>query len=177
MLDLIVLGEVPVSREVIRGGLRSHRKVSCKIVRRQGRCNIVLLAAAFLAVSVASAGAAGAGGAQAGRQSSASSALSESRSQRLLRQSRTAGLQLRGGEAESGTMAAVTKAGGGTLYLIGLGLGDEKDITVAGLEVQPLRSPPHPPSIARTQTRSTRPQHHFYTAKHPALIVVFSKSH
>ncbi|KAJ1493387.1 tetrapyrrole methylase [Baffinella frigidus] len=32
-------------------------------------------------------------------------------------------------------MAAVTKAGGGTLYLVGLGLGDEKDITVAGLEV------------------------------------------
>ena len=38
--------------------------------------------------------------------------------------------RLRGGAAS----AMAQQAGSGTLYLIGLGLGDEKDITVKGLE-------------------------------------------
>jgi len=41
--------------------------------------------------------------------------------------------RLRGG-GEGNAMEGEKKGGGGTLYLIGLGLGDEKDITVKGLE-------------------------------------------
>ena len=39
--------------------------------------------------------------------------------------------RLRGG---GGGLCEMAQQGGGTLYLIGLGLGDEKDITVKGLE-------------------------------------------
>ena len=43
-------------------------------------------------------------------------------------------LPLRGGIASGMASASIAASSAGTLYLIGLGLGDEKDITVKGLE-------------------------------------------